>query len=95
MWAGANMDTAQDLLDALAARFTLTGISREDPAAPAEQWLVDGGPATVGVIATVTRPFCADCDRTRLSTEGTVRSCLFSDRETDLRTALRGGSERR
>lgn len=91
-WARANMVPAQRLLDVLAARFSLTEVGREDPSAPAERWAVDGGPATVGIIASVTRSFCSDCDRTRLTSEGTVRSCLFSDRETDLRAALRGGA---
>lgn len=91
-WARTQMVPAEQLLDVLGRRFALTEIEREDPSAPAERWLVDGGPATVGIIASVTRSFCADCDRTRLTAEGTVRSCLFSDRETDLRAALRGGA---
>ncbi|WP_132470889.1 GTP 3',8-cyclase MoaA [Rhodococcus sp. SMB37] len=91
-WARANMVTAQRLLEVLGTRFTLTEAPREDPSAPAERWSVDGGPATVGIIASVTRSFCSDCDRTRLTAEGTVRSCLFSDRETDLRAAVRGGA---
>ena len=45
----------------------------------------------MGIIASVTRPFCADCRRTRLTAEGRVRTCLFSREETDLRGALRGG----
>jgi len=57
---------------------------------------VDGGPAgvsgTVGIIASVTRSFCEACDRTRITAEGTVRSCLFGDDETDLRGLLRGGA---
>ncbi|EOM76253.1 GTP 3',8-cyclase MoaA [Rhodococcus rhodnii] len=91
-WARANMVTAEQLLGVLGARFDLTEAGREDPSAPAETWLVDGGPATVGIIASVTRSFCSDCDRTRLTAEGTVRSCLFSDSEVDLRAALRGGA---
>ncbi|HET8993294.1 MULTISPECIES: GTP 3',8-cyclase MoaA [unclassified Rhodococcus (in: high G+C Gram-positive bacteria)] len=91
-WARTNMITAARLLEVLGARFTLTETAREDPSAPAERWFVDGGPATVGIIASVTRSFCSDCDRTRLTAEGTVRSCLFSDRETDLRAAIRGGA---
>ena len=59
--------------------------------APAELFVVDGGPATVGIIASVTRPFCGDCDRTRLTADGQVRTCLFSRNETDLRALLRGG----
>ncbi len=91
-WARARMVPAQGLLDALGTRFALTEAEREDPSAPAERWFVDGGPATVGIIASVTRSFCSDCDRTRLTAEGTVRSCLFSDQETDLRAAMRGGA---
>lgn len=90
-WARDSMVDAAELLDVLAGRFTLTAPHRDDPSAPAEEWLVDGGPATVGIIASVTRAFCSACDRTRITAEGTVRSCLFGDDETDLRALLRGG----
>jgi GTP 3',8-cyclase len=92
-WARDNMVPAQMLLDELGSRFTLTEAGRDDPSAPAEEWLVDGGPATVGIIASVTRSFCEACDRTRITAEGTVRSCLFGDDETDLRALLRGGAD--
>ena len=92
-WARDNMVDAAELLDVLSTRFTLTEPHREDPSAPAEEWLVDGGPATVGIIASVTRSFCEACDRTRITAEGTVRSCLFGDDETDLRGLLRGGAD--
>jgi cyclic pyranopterin phosphate synthase len=91
-WARDHMVDAQELLDVLSPRFALTEIGREDPSAPAEEWLVDGGPATLGIIASVTRSFCADCDRTRITAEGTVRSCLFGNDETDLRGLLRSGA---
>src|SRR6476661_6080467 len=60
--------------------------------APAELFDVDGGPATVGIIASVTRPFCGDCDRVRLTADGQVRNCLFAREESDLRAALRAGA---
>ncbi|WP_370113510.1 GTP 3',8-cyclase MoaA [Streptacidiphilus sp. MAP12-33] len=91
-WVRANMVTAEEILARLGERFTLTpepGAARG--AAPAERWLVDGGPARVGVIASVTRPFCRACDRTRLTADGQIRDCLFATQETDLRGALRGG----
>ncbi|CAN5438603.1 GTP 3',8-cyclase MoaA [soil metagenome] len=91
-WARDNMVDAAELLDVLGTRFALSQPHREDPSAPAEEWLVDGGPATVGIIASVTRSFCSACDRTRVTAEGTVRSCLFGDDETDLRALLRDGS---
>ena len=90
-WKRDEMVAAAELLAVLGSRFALTEIGREDPSAPAEEWLVDGGPATVGLIASVTRNFCADCDRTRITAEGTVRSCLFAHEEVDLRGLLRSG----
>lgn len=92
-WARANMVTAAELLDVLGSRFALTEAGRSDPSAPAEKWLVDGGPASVGIIATVTRKFCDSCDRTRLTADGMLRSCLFSDEEFDIRQALRSGAD--
>jgi cyclic pyranopterin phosphate synthase len=91
-WRRDNMVDAAEQLAELRARFVLDPVGREDPAAPAEEWLVDGGPDTVGIIASVTRPFCGACDRTRLTAEGSVRSCLFGDDETDLRAMLRSGA---
>ncbi|MFD9666277.1 GTP 3',8-cyclase MoaA [Rhodococcus sp. NPDC059968] len=91
-WTRDRMVDAAMLLTVLGERFDLAEVGREDPSAPAEEWTVDGGPATVGIIAAVTRKFCADCDRTRLTAEGTVRACLFSDSEIDLRVALRRGA---
>lgn len=88
--------TANDVLAALRPHFPL----RPDPAprgsAPAELWLVDAGPnglaGKVGVIASVSHAFCSACDRTRLTADGQIRSCLFATEETDLRGLLRGGA---
>src|SRR4051812_37026996 len=91
-WQRDNMVPAAELLEVLSSRFALSPTAREDPSAPAEEWTVDGGPATVGIIASVTRSFCEACDRTRITAEGTVRSCLFGDDETDLRGLLRSGA---
>jgi cyclic pyranopterin phosphate synthase len=91
-WERAEMITAGEVMERLSARFVLTPDGEERGGAPAERYLVDGGPARVGVIASVTRPFCAACDRTRLTADGQVRSCLFARTETDLRGLLRGGA---
>ncbi|WNE95818.1 GTP 3',8-cyclase MoaA [Streptomyces luomodiensis] len=91
-WKREGMITAGDILASLRTRFTLTPEGNEERgSAPAERWLVDGGPARVGVIASVTRPFCRACDRTRLTADGQVRTCLFAREESDLRGALRSG----
>ncbi|MFM8902522.1 MAG: GTP 3',8-cyclase MoaA [Actinomycetota bacterium] len=61
-------------------------------AAPADSWRYLDGGGTVGVIPSVTKPFCGDCDRVRLTAEGQFRTCLFSTTEFDLRAKLRGGA---
>ncbi|MEU4771019.1 GTP 3',8-cyclase MoaA [Micromonospora sp. NPDC023644] len=91
-WDRDTMVTAEGILASLRGEFDLTPDPAERGAAPAETWLVDGGPARVGVIASVTRPFCGDCDRTRLTADGQVRACLFATEESDLRGALRAGA---
>ena len=92
-WRRSDMVTAAEILAALSAEFTLTPENPGDRgSAPAEQFLVDGGPRHVGVIGSVTRPFCGSCDRVRLTADGQVRNCLFATTETDLRTLLRAGA---
>ncbi|GAA1079621.1 GTP 3',8-cyclase MoaA [Tsukamurella strandjordii] len=90
-WERSSMITAEDLLGELGREFTLTPDGAPRGSAPAERYLVNGGPATVGIIASVTRPFCGDCDRVRLTADGQIRTCLFATEETDLRPLLRGG----
>jgi cyclic pyranopterin phosphate synthase len=91
-WTRDEMVTAEDILERLSAAHVLTPDTEERGSAPAERWLVDGGPATVGVIASVTRSFCGTCDRTRLTADGQIRNCLFARDESDLRTAMRAGA---
>ena len=92
-WDASTMISAQEVHDRLSERFRLTPLPAEERgSAPAERFLVDGGPETVGIIASVSAPFCAACDRTRLTADGQVRNCLFSRVETDLRTPLRAGA---
>ena len=91
-WSREAMITAEEILAALEAEFDLSPGEAPRGSDPAELFTVDGGPATVGVIASVTRPFCGDCDRVRLTADGQVRNCLFAREESDLRSALRGGA---
>ena len=93
-WRRENMVTADEILAALSEEFLLTP---DDPAArgsaPAEAFTVNGGPARVGVIGSVTRPFCGSCDRVRLTADGQVRDCLFAATESDLRGPMRSGAD--
>ena len=88
LWNRANMVTAEEILESLSQAFDITPLPQRGTA-PAEEFYVDGGPATVGVIASVTRPFCGTCDRLRLTADGQLRNCLFARDETDLRAVLR------
>jgi cyclic pyranopterin phosphate synthase len=88
IWLRSTMITADDIFAMLSEHHTLTPVPSRG-SAPAEEFYVDGGPATVGIIASVTRPFCAACDRLRLTSDGQLRNCLFARDELDLRTALR------
>jgi cyclic pyranopterin phosphate synthase len=95
-WDRHTMITADAILAALEP-FGLTADPVSRGTAPAETWLVpgytgvDGHAARVGVIGSVTRPFCGDCDRTRLTADGQIRTCLFATEESDLRKLLRAG----
>jgi cyclic pyranopterin phosphate synthase len=92
-WKRTEMVTSGEVLASLSAAFEISDdIERSRGAAPAETFLVNGGPARVGVIAAVTRPFCGACDRVRLTADGQIRNCLFARSESDLRSALRSGA---
>jgi cyclic pyranopterin phosphate synthase len=98
IWRREEMVTGAEILAQLRGAFTLLPDGDARGGAPAETWIVaghtgiGGRPAKVGVIASVSSPFCGACDRTRLTADGTVRSCLFSQEETDLRGPLRAGA---
>src|SRR3954470_18024149 len=93
-WTRTEMVTADEILTALGEVHALTPVPGRG-SAPAEEFVVDGGPATVGVIASVTKPFCAACDRVRLTADGQLRHCLFAREECDPRGPVRAGGVRR
>jgi GTP 3',8-cyclase len=92
-WKRSEMVTADEIFLSLAGSFELSeDTGRARGAAPAETFLVDGGPGRVGIIGSVTRPFCGSCDRVRLTADGQIRNCLFARSENDLRSPLRSGA---
>ncbi|WP_336716428.1 GTP 3',8-cyclase MoaA [Arthrobacter sp. USHLN218] len=97
-WSRDQMITAAQIRSLLEQEFMLSPDPRQRDGAPADRWEVrrrsEPGAVlgTLGIIASVTEPFCADCRRTRVTAEGSVRSCLFSHEETDLRNLLRSGA---
>ena len=97
-WLHDDVVGQDEIVARLAAEFPLEPVPARG-AAPADRWrYTDGGAAPggdmVGVIPTVTKPFCGDCDRVRLTADGQFRTCLFETREFDVREVLRtGGSD--
>lgn len=94
-WEREGMVTEEGILAVLATAYELKPNPVPRGAAPAQVWQVFSGGEHVGelgVIASVTKPFCGDCDRTRITADGQVRACLFSQREADLRTLMRSGA---
>jgi cyclic pyranopterin phosphate synthase len=92
-WRRDQTIDSDQILTALRQQFDLVPDPAPRGSAPAQLWGVDGGPGTVGVIASVSHAFCGACDRTRLTADGQVRSCLFSREETDLRGLMRKGAD--
>lgn len=91
-WDRGSMVTAAEILESLAHGFDLKPVAEERGTAPAELWNVDGTHHTVGVIASVTQPFCGTCDRTRITADGMIRNCLFARREGNLKDLMRAGA---
>ena len=96
-WRREDEVTADRVLSVLRQHFALRPDATPRGSAPAELWQVidptSGRSGKVGVIASVSQPFCAACDRTRLTADGQLRSCLFANKETDLRGLLRSGAD--
>jgi len=91
-WSRAMMITAKEIFEALSTAHDLAPAPEPRGSAPAQSFVVDGGPHRVGIIGSVTQPFCGDCDRVRLTADGQIRNCLFAREESDLRTPMRAGA---
>ena len=88
VWSRDALVTAAEVEAALRRDFDLEPVPQRG-SSPAEEFFVNGGPHRVGIIASVTRPFCGACDRMRLTADGQIRNCLFARTEHDLRAVLR------
>jgi cyclic pyranopterin phosphate synthase len=91
-WSLDQVVSQQEILDRLAHHFgSLTPMTGDDPHAPAERFALPDG-TSCGIIASTTAPFCAACDRSRLTADGQWYLCLYAERGIDLREPLRGGA---
>ena len=88
-WTRENVLSGEELRDMISERWPLEPLPRERPSAPGTSWRFADGEGEMQFVASVTEPFCVACDRLRLTADGQLRTCLFSDSETDLRGPLR------
>lgn len=90
-WERNKVVSQDEIVSAIAAVYPLRQLAARG-AAPADRWEYEDGRGTVGVIPSVTKPFCGDCDRVRLTSDGQFRTCLFATNEFDVRALLRNGA---
>jgi len=91
-WSREDVLSGEELRAMIGARWPLVPSERERPSAPATRWEFADGAGELQFVSSVTEPFCASCDRLRLTADGQLRTCLFAEWETDLRTPLRSGA---
>jgi cyclic pyranopterin phosphate synthase len=89
-WERQKVVTQNEIVAAIGQVYPLEQIPARG-AAPADRWRYLDGTGTVGVIPSVSQPFCGDCDRVRLTSDGQFRTCLFATNEFDLRAIMRNG----
>ena len=91
-WTSAKMVSKKEILERISARYSLREVGRDQGSAPSVDYeFVDGG-GDIGVIASVTEPFCTSCTRVRLTADGKMVTCLFSQQGHDLKTPMRSGA---
>ena len=91
-WRLDDVVPAAEIVETIAAEFPLEPVEPSYRGEVARRWRYADGAGEVGVIASVTQPFCGDCTRARLSADGRLYTCLFALRGEDLRSFLRGGA---
>jgi len=91
-WQPADVVSAAEMLSLVQSRWPLVPLERELPDQVAQRWAYADGAGEIGLIASVSQPFCADCSRARLSADGVLYTCLFAAGGLDLRTPLRDGA---
>ena len=91
-WGNDKVVSQDEIVSTISKVYALEPVPARG-AAPADRWRYLDGEGTVGVIPSVTKPFCGDCDRVRLTSDGQFRTCLFATTEFDLRASLRAGAD--
>ena len=91
-WTSAKLVSKKEIIEKISARFALREIGRDQGSAPSVDYEFLDGRGDLGVIASVTEPFCSSCTRVRLTADGKVVTCLFSQTGHDVKRLLRGGA---
>ncbi|MBI2952662.1 hypothetical protein HYY27_11230 [bacterium] len=91
-WEADKVLTQDEILERIHAVWPLEPVEEADSRAPADTFRFSDGKGKIGVIASVSHPFCDACDRVRITADGKLRTCLFSLAETDVKALLRGGA---
>jgi len=90
-WQRNHVVPGQEILNRIKSKFPITPLPAQNISETASRWSIGGGKAEIGIIAPVTNPFCSNCNRIRLTSDGKVRTCLFSLNEHDLKSTIRNG----
>ena len=93
-WDQSQLVPGREIFELISARWPLEAISNDD-SAPAERFRFVDGRGEIGLISSVTQPFCGTCNRLRLTADGAIRNCLFSDDELSIRDLMRDGADDR
>ncbi len=91
-WTFEKVVSKREILEKISARYPLVRVGREDGSAPSVDYRFEDGAGDVGVIASVTEPFCGDCTRARITADGKIVTCLFSQTGHDIKGLIRGGA---
>lgn len=91
-WTSAKLVPKKEIVDRIHARYPLREVGRDQDSAPSVDYEFVDGKGDIGVIASVTEPFCSSCTRMRLTADGKIVTCLFSQLGHDVKTLLRGGA---
>ena len=91
-WISQKIVSKKEIIDTINSRFPLKEVGRDNGTAPSVDYEFTDGIGDIGVIASVTEPFCASCTRARLTADGKLVTCLFSDIGHDLKTLMRNGA---
>jgi cyclic pyranopterin phosphate synthase len=92
-WQRDHVISGAEIAERIQSKYPLTPLPAGNPSETSTRWSLGQGTAEVGIIAPVTQPFCGSCNRLRLTADGKIRTCLFSQHEHDLKPCLSHGSD--